>query len=117
MEIPVKIGGREIALRWTQETAKRFHIRIQLIGGHPTQRELTSPKTRDAACFKLLWAFLPPEAQASYPSVEELFVAHDPDTEGKQLGEVLHKLYGEMAVDAEKKRSLTKSPSPESNSE
>jgi len=117
MEIPVKIGGREIALKWTQETAKRFHYRLSQIGGHPTQRELTGARTRDAAACKLLWAFLPPAELGSYPTPEDLFVAIDQETEGLQLGEALAKIYGEMAVDAEKKRSLTKSPSPESNSE
>jgi hypothetical protein len=116
MEYPVKIGGREIALKWTQETAKRFHIRIQLIGGHPTSRELTSARTGDAAAFKLLWAFLPPEEQANYPTVEELFVAHDPDTEGAALGKALAAIYAEIKPTAEKKSTLTKSPSPESNS-
>jgi hypothetical protein len=117
MEIPVKIGGREIALKWTQETAKRFHYRLSQIGGHPTQRELTGARTRDAAACKLLWAFLPLAELGSYPTPEDLYVAIDQETEGLELGKALAEMYAEMVPDAEKKSTLTKSPLPESSSE
>lgn len=117
MEYPVTIGGRKLSLKWTQETAKRFHFRLGQIGGHPTQRELTGSRTRDAAACKLLWAFLPPAELANYPTPEDLFVAIDQETEGEELGKALGAIYQEMIPDAEKKSSLTKSPSPGSNSD
>ena len=117
MEHQVKIGGRGITLRWTQETAKRFDYRLGQIGGHPTQRELTGAKTRDAAACKLLWALLPPAELAAYPTPEDLFVAIDQETEGAELGKALAGVYQEMVADAEKKRSLRNSPSPASSSE
>jgi len=116
MEFPAVIGGREITLKWTQETAKRFHYRLSQIGGHPTQRELSGIRTRDAAACKLLWAFLPPVELASFPTPEDLFVAIDQETEGLALGQALAGIYAEMSVDAEKKSTSRKSPSPGSNS-
>lgn len=117
MEFPVIIGGRKIALKWTQETAKRFHFRLQTIGGHPTSRELTGARTRDAAACKLLWAFLPPAEIGNYPTPEDLFVAIDQETEGLELGQALAAIYAEMNPSAEKKSTSKKSPSPGSSSD
>lgn len=117
MEHPVKIGGKPVTLKWTQETSKRFHYRLGQIGGHPTQRELTGAKTRDVAACKLLWCFLPPAEISNYPTPEDLFVAIDQATEGSELGTALAEIYAEMLPDTEKKSTSMKSPSPESNSE
>lgn len=116
MEHEAKIGGRKVVLKWNQETAKRFHFRLGTIGGHPTQRELTGAKTRDAAFCKVLWAMLPADLLGLFPSPEELFVAIDQETESEALAKAVLGIYRDMQPDAEKKSTSMKSHSPESNS-
>lgn len=111
------IAGREVELAWTQETAKRFAFRMGQIGGEPTGRELTNPKTVATALFKALWGLLPPAEFQRYPDPEALFVAVDHDTEAEGIYQAITAVYADRAPDAEKKSSSMKSPSPGSSSD
>ena len=105
-----KIAGRKVSLEWTQEAAKRFRFRLSSSGGHPSQRELTSAKSADAAVCKLLWAMLPPQEVARHATPEDLFVAIDQDTESEALAQAIHGVYADMDTTPEKKTIKRKSP-------
>ena len=111
------IAGRAVELAWTQETAKRFAYRMGEIGGEPTGKQLTNPKTVTTAIFKALWGLLPPVEFARYPDPESLFVAVDHDKEGEAIFAPINGVYLDRFPSEEKKSTLTKSPSPESNSD
>lgn len=113
----VKIDGREVGLKWTQETAKRYAYRMGEIGGEPTGKQLSNPKTVTTALFKVLWALLPAAEFSRHPDPESLFVAVDHETEGEEIFNALAAIYRDRAPDSEKKSTSLKSPSPESNSE
>ena len=117
MEHIVKVAGRTVALAWNQETAKRFAFRVGEIGGEPTGRQFTNPRTVTTAFFKVLWALLPQAEFARYPDPESLFVAVDHENEGREIFAAINAIYEERFPSEEKKSTLTKSPSPESNSE
>ena len=111
------IAGREVELAWTQETAKRFAFRMGEIGGEPTSKQLTNPKTVSTALFKVLWALLPQNEFSRYPDPESLFVAVDHETEGEAIFAAINGIYLDRFADVEKKSTLKNSPSPESNSD
>ena len=111
------IAGRAVELAWTQETAKRFAYRMGEIGGEPTGKQLTNPKTVTTAIFKALWGLLPPVEFARYPDPESLFVAVDHDKEGEAIFAAINGVYLDRFPSEEKKSTLTKSLSPESNSD
>ncbi len=110
------IAGRAVELEWTQETAKRFSFRMGEIGGEPTGKQLTNPKTVATAVFKVLWGLLPPAEFSRYPDPESLFVAVDHETEGEAIYTAINGVYLDRFPAEEKKSTSTKSPSPESNS-
>lgn len=115
MSHAVKIGGREILISWNQETAKRFNFRLSTIGGHPSQRELTTPATSSAAVCKILWALLPASEIGRYPTAEDLFVDIDDANEGEAISKAIIGIYADMAPTEQKKTSSTKSPLRKSN--
>jgi len=117
MTHPVKIDGREVVLEWTQETAKRYAYRMGELGGEPTGKQLSNPRTVTTALFKVLWALLPPAEFARHDDPESLFVAVDHDTEGETIFAAIAAIYHDRSPDAEKKSTSMKSPSPESNSD
>ena len=117
MSYPVVISGRKVSLAWSQETAKRYSFRMGEIGGEPTGKQLSNPKTVTTALFKVLWGLLPPNEFSRYPDPESLFVAVDHDAEGEVIFDAIKGVFSERFVSDEKKSSLTTSPSPESNSE
>ncbi len=116
MNHPCTIAGRQVDLAWTQESAKRFAFRMGACGGEPTGKELSNPKTVTTALFKVLWGLLPSSEFARYVDPEALFVAVDHDEEGLAIYQAIKAVYEDRFEDPEKKSTLTKSPSPESNS-
>ena len=110
----VKIDGREVAISWNRETAKRYNFRLSSIGGHPTQRELTTPATSSAAVCKILWALLPASEIGRYATPEDLFVAID-DEDGGMIATAIVGIYADMAPTKEKKTTIKKSPSQKSS--
>ena len=116
MSYLVKVAGREVELAWTQETAKRFAYRMGEVGGEPTAKQFTNPRTVETALFKVLWALLPSTMLASYPDPESLFLAVDHETEGEAIFKAINKVYEDRYPNAAKKKPSKKSPSPESNS-
>lgn len=111
------IAGRKVELAWTQESAKRFAYRIGLCGGEPTGKEFSNPKTVTTALFKVLWCLLPLAEFQRYPDPESLFIAVDHNEEGAAIFAAINGVYQDRFPDPEKKSTLTKSLSPESNSE
>jgi hypothetical protein len=111
------IAGRAVSLEWTQEAAKRFAFRMGEIGGEPSGKQLSNPKTVTTALFKVLWGLLPPGEFARYADPESLFVAVDHETEGEGIYSAIKGIYEERFTDPEKKSTLMTSPSPESNSD
>jgi len=107
----ITIGGRAILLSWNQEIAKRFNFRLSSIGGHPTQREVTTIATSSAAVCKILWALLPAAEIGRYATPEDLFVAIDQETESEAIAKAILGVYGEMSPTPEKKSTTKKSPS------
>ena len=112
-----KIAGRVVNLAWTQETSRRFAFRMGEIGGEPTGKQLTNPKTVTTALFKVLWGLLPPIEFARYPDPESLYVAVNDETEGEAIFAAIGEIYKDRVSDAEKKTSSEKSLSPELNSD
>jgi hypothetical protein len=111
----VKIAGREVELTWTQETAKRFAFRMGEIGGEPTAKQFTNPRTVQTALFKVLWALLPPSVASIYPDPESLFVDVDHDNEAEGIFGAINRIYEDRFPDAAKKKTTKKSPSPKSS--
>jgi hypothetical protein len=111
------IAGKKIDLEWTQETAKRFAYRMGEVGGEPTGKALTNPKTVTTALFKVLWGLLPANVFALYPDPESLFVAVDHDEEAQAIFAAINGVYLDRYPSEEKKSTSMKSPSLESNSE
>lgn len=111
----LSIGGREIPFVWNNEVARRYQFRLGTIGGPPSQRELRNGKTAEAAICKLLWALLPAQELATYPTPEDLFCDME-DSDPEKVSATLVGIFADMNPTAEKKSALTKSPSPESNS-
>ena len=117
MTHPVTIGGREIALAWTQDIASRFPFRASKIGGCPSFADFANPKKAAAAITSFLWLMLPPDIHALYSSPEELFIAIDHENEAKAIHSALIAVIGDMSPTDEKKSTSKKPPSPESKSD
>jgi hypothetical protein len=115
MKYTVKVAGVDVDLTWTQETAKRFAYRMGEIGGEPTGKQFTNPRTVQTALFKVLWALLPPSVSSVYPDPESLFVAVDHENEAEGIFVAINKIYQDRFPDAAKKKTTKKSPSPKSN--
>ena len=113
MSYSVKIAGKEVELAWTQETAKRFSYRMGEIGGEPTSKQFTNPRTVQTALFKVLWALLPSNMMARYPDPESLFIEVDHETEGEAIFKAIDGIYKDRYPDAAKKKTTKKSPSQE----
>ena len=113
----VTIAGRDIELEWTHESAKRFAFRIGDVGGEPTAKQFTNARTASTAVCKVLWALLPLSAFQRYSDPESLFVAIDHETESAAIFDAISAIYQERYPSEEKKSTLTKSPSLESNSD
>lgn len=113
---PVIIAGREVELGWNVETARRFAYRMGEIGGEPTSKQLTNPRTVTTALFKVLWALLPPAMLTHWPDPETLFASVDHETEGEAIYGTLKEIYNDRFPDTEKKSTSRKSPSRKSNS-
>jgi hypothetical protein len=113
----ISISGRKVGISWTNEIARRFRYRLGLIGGHPSRKELTNPATAEAAFTRILWALLPTDEHAKFPTPEDLFVALDSDSEedAQAIFEAVTAIYAEMEPSAEKKTSGKRKPSPKSS--
>jgi len=111
----ITIGGRKVSLTWNVETEKRYAYRMGELGGEPTAKQLSNPKTVTTALFKVLWALLPSDEFQRHPDPESLYVAVDHEKEGEAIFAAIKEIYEARFVSVEKKSSLTKSPSPESN--
>lgn len=111
------IAGRAVELAWTQESAKRFAFRMGSIGGEPSGKELSNPRTVTTALFKVLWGLLPAQEFQRYADPESLFVAVDHETEGAEIFAAINGVYLDRFPDPEKKSTSMKSHSPESNSD
>jgi hypothetical protein len=112
----VTIGGVKVELAWTQDIARRFPYRASIIGGSPTSKELTNPRTAAAAVTKLLWLFLPPAVHSLYPTPEDLFVNLNHEEHAEEVSAAVRGMVEDMAPSDEKKSTSENSPSPESNS-
>ena len=117
MSHEITIAGRKSELEWTQETAKRFAFRMGEIGGEPTGKQLSNPRTVATALFKVLWGLLPPKEFAGYPDPESVFVAVDHEEEAEAIFAAIGGIYEDRFPSKEKKSTSRKSPSPESNSD
>jgi len=104
----ITIGGRKVAIVWNRETEKRFQFRLSTIGGHPTQRELTTPATSSSAVCKVLWALLPASEIARFATPEDLFVEIDQESESEVIASAIIAIYAEMATSKQKKTTLPK---------
>jgi hypothetical protein len=113
------IGGKEVELAWTQDIANRFPFRCSKIGVDPSQlfKEFSMPRKAAAAFTSFLWLILPPNAHGLYQSPEDLFVAIDHESEAASIHAAVLGVIADMSPDAEKKSTLNKSHSPESNSD
>jgi hypothetical protein len=111
----VTIAGRELSLEWSQETAKRYSFRMGEVGGEPTVKQLSNPRTVTTALFKVLWGLLPPMEFTRYATPEELFVAVDHENEGEAIYEAIKGIFEDRFVSPEKKSTSKKSPSRKSN--
>ena len=116
MSHEITIAGRKLELEWTQETAKRFAFRMGEIGGEPTGKQLSNPRTVATALFKVLWGLLPPNEFARYPDPESLFVAVDHEAEAEAIFASIGGIYEDRFPSKEKKSTSRKSHSPESSS-
>lgn len=112
------INGREVLLQWTQERAKQIRIRLSKIGADMATlvRDMAKPKRAEYAVSALLWVLLPDAEYARHESPESLVLAIDDETEALAVYGAVMGVLHEMFPDPEKKSTLTKSPSPESNS-
>ena len=111
----VTIAGRKVSLEWSQETAKRYAFRLGEVGGEPTGKQLSDPRTVTTALFKVLWGLLPPMEFARHATPEELFVSVDHDEEGEAIYGAIKAIFEERFVSPEKKSTSKKSPSRKSN--
>lgn len=107
------IGGRKVTLVWDTQTAKRYAFRMGEIGGEPTGKQLSNPKTVTTALFKVLWGLLPSAEFQRHQDPESLFVAVDHETEAEAIFAAITAIFNDRVVDAEKKRSSQTSPLPE----
>ena len=114
---PVTIAGDTVHLAWTQDIARRYPFRASKIGGAPTGRAMSNPKTAVAAVTSFLWLLLPPETHAQYPTPEDLFVAIDHENDHGAIYSALVGIIGDMVPSDEKKSTLTTSHSLESNAD
>jgi hypothetical protein len=112
----LNIAGQPVTLEWTQDIARRLPYRISLIGGFPTERELSYSRTATAAITKLIWLFLPPLVHSRYSTPEELFLDLNHREEASQIHAAVSGICADMVADEEKKTSSQSSPSPESSS-
>ena len=117
MEFKCHVAGREVALVWNQEAAKRYAYRMGELGGEPTGKQLTNPRSVTTALFKVLWALLPPVEFSRYADPEALYVAVDHETEAEAIFKAIDGIYSERFPNAEKKSTSMKSPLQESNSD
>lgn len=117
MSHEVTIGGETVRLAWTQDIARRYPFRCSKIGGAPTARSMSNPRTATAAVTSFLWLLLPPDLHAVYPTPEELFLAIDHEADAEAIHAALVGIISDMAPDAEKKSTSPTSPSPGSNSD
>jgi len=108
MSYLVKIAGKEAELAWTQETAKRFSYRMGEIGGEPTSKQFTNPKTVETALFKVLWALLPSHIFCKYPDPESLYVAVDHESEGEAIFKAIDGVYRDRFPNLAKKKTTKK---------
>jgi len=115
--ITATIAGREVALAWDQQTARRFDFRMGQIGGEPSPSKLSNRKTVTTALFQILWGVLPPDVHRLYESPEDLFAAVDHDKEAQGIYDAIKAIYSERFPSVEKKSTSKKSPSQESNSD
>lgn len=114
MKHQLTIAGEPVEIEWTTETAKRYAFRMAQIGGSPTQKQLSNPKTLTVSIFKILWCLLPPAVFAAHDSPESLFVAAQ-DDEIPGIITAVGGIFSDWAETAEKKSTGLKSPSLESN--
>ena len=115
MSYLVKIAGREVELTWTQETSKRFAYRMGEVGGEPTSKQFTNPRTVATALFKVLWGLIPPSLLASYSDPEALYMAVDHETESEAIFAAINKIYEDRFPEVTKKKTSKKSPSQKSS--
>lgn len=101
----VKIGGRNIVLAWTNETQRRYKIRIAQAGGHPTKSEMTSAGTAEAAFMRMLWALLPREEAAKYvgPMAIEDMAAEINEDDLESVFKAVARVFDEAVASDEKK--------------
>lgn len=113
----ITIGGRKVSLTWDVETEKRYAFRMGELGGEPTARQLSNPRTVTTALFKVLWGLLPPGEFQRHQDPESLFVSVDHETEAEAIFAAIKQIYEARFVSVEKKSTSMKSPSQESNSD
>jgi hypothetical protein len=114
MSYPIKIGGREITLAWTQEVARRFRYRVGIIGGLPEPNEYSDESRAESAYARILWCLLPAKEHARHKSPEDLFAMLE-DDEIPAIVEAVVGVFEDMTIDAEKKSTLKSLPSHESS--
>ncbi len=105
MSYQITIAGRKTSIAWDQGTMRRYLFRLGVIGGEPTAKQLTNPKTVTTAIFKILWCLLPPDIHREFESPEDLFAAVDHETEGPAIYAAVKAIFEDRAGITQKKTS------------
>lgn len=113
MDNSVTIAGQPVSIAWTQEVARRYGIRASKLGGAPKTADLSDRHRAAYAAAAFLWLFLPPMIHDQYRTPEDLYLALDHEQDAPAILTAILAVFGEMAVDAEKKTSSPTSPLPE----
>jgi hypothetical protein len=116
MKHPITIAGRKVELEWTQRAESLLRVRASKIGANLSNlfKDFQKPTKAEYAVTAFIWLLLPSGEYASYPMPEDLYPDLAADDAAENFAAVLG-IIGDMTPDAEKKSSLTKSPSPESS--
>lgn len=109
------IGGREIEIGWTQESARRWDFRKSKHGIKIDGKAFTNPARATSAYVECLWLLLPPAEFCKYMAPEELAVVIDHESEAEAIVSGVLSCLTEMVADVEKKSSLKNGPLQESN--
>lgn len=109
MTYSIKIGGRDIALKWDRRSELAYHYRMSCIGGHPSKSQIAGEKTAISSLFKILWALLPSAEHIKYQTPEDLFVEVDHESETEAIYSAINNMFADNQNNVEKKSSTTKS--------
>jgi hypothetical protein len=109
----ITIGGDPVILEWSKSSSRLMDLRLSGIGFD--WRKDTAGTRMASAMVKICWTLLSSDKFKEYESHEDMYSAMT-DDECANMLKVVSEIISEMAPSDEKKSTLTKSHSPESNS-